>query len=120
MLRFAIVTVFTLAAVALGSLAWPKFTSQPRPKEMQVVRDAVLKTPAGQGAANVIGVTDGDNVQPVNLGTVASSISTTIINSLGQKVTEVVSNQAATVLFNQYKQLPPPAQLELQQSICKP
>lgn len=113
-------TVFTLATLALGSLAWPKFTNQPRPKELQVLHDAVLKTPAGQEAANVMGVTNADNVQPVNLGTVASSIGATIMNTLGQKASEVVANQAATVLLNQYKQLPLPAQQELQQSICKP
>lgn len=123
MVKFVIVAVFTLAAVAIGSLLWPKFTGTPRPKELQQVHDAVIKTQAGQDVADIMGVettTEGGIVEPLNLSTMVASVGTSIVSGVEKKVGEAVAGQAAAVLLNQIKQLPTPAQEDIKQAICKP
>lgn len=122
MLQYIVVTILAGAAIALASIAWPKFTTQPRPQPLQQVHDVVIKTQAGQEAENVLGVTENttEGGLPVSLNDIAASVGATIVKGITDKTTEIISNQAALVIYNQYKQLPTPAQEELEKAICKP
>lgn len=122
MLKFAIVSFVALGAVIIVSLVWTKFTSKAMPPVLQQVRNAVSKTQLGQQAESVMGVTDpnSEGGLPINVNTLVASAAGSLINSVGQSASQLVASQAATIILNQYNQLPSPAQQALQQAICKP
>jgi len=102
-----------------GSLVWPRVTSQPRPQLLQEVHDAVIKTPQGEQAAQVLGVTT-DNVQPVNLGQIAGTIGNDIKTAAQKRAQTIITAQIVGQLSNGYDKLPKDQQQQLQQIICKP
>ena len=102
-----------------GSLVWPKITSAARPKLLQEVHDSVIKTPIGNQAANVLGVTDDKTVQPINLGNIANNAWNGIKNAAQKRATTIVMSQVTQQLNNQYQKLPKDQQKTLQEIICK-
>jgi hypothetical protein len=103
-----------------GSLVWPRVTSAPRPQLLQQVHDSVIKTPVGSQAAQVLGVTDEQNVEPINLGQVAGNIAGSIKTAAQKRVQTIIMSQVTQQLTSQYEKLPKDKQQELQQIICKP
>jgi len=103
-----------------GSLVWPKITSSPRPQFLQQVHDSVIKTPVGSQAAQVLGVTDDKNVQPINLGKVANTAWNGIKNEAQKRAQIILMSQVTAQLTNQYEKLPKDQQETLQEIICKP
>src|SRR5258706_13221326 len=111
-----VVSLFTLSG---GSLLWPKFTTAPRPKLLQQVHDVVVKTPPGEQAAQVLGVST-DDVQPINLGEVANNIVNSVKTAAQKRAQTIIMAQVTSQLTNQYEKLPNDHQQQLQQIICKP
>lgn len=104
--------------VSGGSLVWPKVTRAPRPQLLQQVHDSVIKTPAGAQAAQVLGVTDDTNVQPINLGTVANTAWNGIKKGVEKRAQTILVSQVTTQLTGQYEKLPKDQQKQLQDIIC--
>lgn len=111
------VAVFGIT-VSGGSLVWPKVTRAPRPQLLQQVHDSVIKTPAGAQAAQVLGVTDDKNVQPINLGSVANTAWNGIKNAAQKRAQTILVSQVTTQLTSQYEKLPKDQQKQLQDIIC--
>ncbi len=117
--RFILVAAVSAAIVSMTSLAWPKFTSKPRPQAIQAVRDFVIRTPAGQQLSSVLGVTDESNVQPVSISVVAGNLAGTAVSALTQKAQNVVITQATNEIAKQYDALSPDQKRVLETIICK-
>jgi len=101
-----------------GSLVWPRVTRAPRPQLLQEVHDAVVKTPQGAAAAQVLGVTDDKKVAPINLGKLAGDAWTGIKSTVQKRATTIVMSQVTAQLMNQYEKLPKDQQKTLQEIIC--
>lgn len=101
-----------------GSLVWPKVTRAPRPQLLQQVHDTVIKTPAGNQAAAVLGVTDDKNVQPINVGNLANNAWNGIKNVAQKRAQTIIMSQVTAQLMNQYEKLPKDQQETLQEIIC--
>lgn len=103
-----------------GSLVWPKVTHAPRPQLLQQVHDSVVQTPAGAQAAQILGVTDDKNVEPINLGTIANNAWSGIKNAAQKRAQTILMSQVTAQLMSQYKKLPRDQQKTLQEIICHP
>lgn len=119
MARFVIVVVMAGIVTIGGSLLWPKFMARKEPVFLGGIHDAVVKTPVGAALNNVLGASDG-RAAAVSFQTAVASVAGAAINTVGQKIQEVVVMQAATQLVHQYGQLPSSDQQKIQQMICKP
>ncbi len=109
-----------VVVVSLVSLIWPKFTTQPRPLPLGQVRDLVLATKTGQSIAQVLGVTNESTIEPINISSVASSVTESVISGVQHRAQSIVVHQAVKELTKQFDQLPQEQQQEIQQLICKP
>jgi len=116
--KFVLALVIFGVTVSGGSLIWKKLTSAPRPQALQQVRDLVIKTPQGIQAAQVFGVTDDTNVQPINLGQVVGDIGNSIKTAAEKRAQTILMSQVTTQLINQYEKLPGDQQQQLQEIIC--
>ncbi|MCX6791978.1 MAG: hypothetical protein NT149_02990 [Candidatus Gottesmanbacteria bacterium] len=114
---FLAVVVFGVT-LSGGSLVWPKVTHAPRPQLLQEVHDTVVKTPIGSQAAQVLGVTDDKNVQPINLGEIANNAWSGIKNEAQKRAQIILMSQVTAQLTNQYDKLPKDQQKTLQEIIC--
>lgn len=118
-LRFILVAAGATVAVSVASLVWPRFTSKPRPQALQSVHDVVIKTSAGEKLSRVLGVTDEQSVQPVNISSMAGSVAGAAISALSQRATQVVVTQATNEIAKQYDQLSSDQKQVLENIICK-
>ncbi len=116
---FLAVAVFGVT-VSGGSLVWPRITSAPRPQLLQQVHDSVIKTPVGQQAAQVLGVSTDENVQPINLGQVAGNAANALKSAAQQRAQTIITAQIVGQLSSGYEKLPKDQQQALQQIICSP
>lgn len=124
--NFAMELVVQLVLAALvfgvtlsgGSLVWPKVTRAPRPHLLQEVHDSVIKTPVGNQAAAVLGVTDDKNVQPINLGDIATNAWTGVKTAAQNRVQTIIMSQVTAQLTSQYEKLPRDQQKTLQDIVC--
>ena len=101
-----------------GSLVWPRVTSAPRPQLLTQVHDSVIKTPIGAQTAQVLGVSDEQNIQPINLGQVVGNIGNSIKTAAQNRAQTIIMAQVMGQLTNQYERLPKDQQIQLQQIIC--
>ena len=83
------------------------------------MHDVVVKTPPGEQAAQVLGVST-DDVQPINLGEVANNIVNSVKTAAQKRAQTIIMAQVTSQLTNQYEKLPNDQQQQLQQIICKP
>lgn len=103
-----------------GSLVWPRITSAPRPKLLAQIHDSVVKTQAGAHAAQVLGVSDEKNIQPINLGEIAGGAVNAAKNAAAARIQTIIMAQVTDQLTNRYNNLSKDQQHTLQQIICKP
>lgn len=116
---YIVVAIVGAVVVAIGSLAWPKFTSKPEPEVLNRVRDEVLGTEVGQVGAKILGVEHvGD--KPLSFSDAASSVAGAITSSVEERVQSIVSEQVAAQVVKQYEQLPVVQQALVTEIICKP
>ncbi len=118
-LKFIGVLLFAVVAVALVSLAWPLFTTQPRPEPLTKVRDLVIGTTVGQNVAAVLGVQDEQQVMPIDPSTVASSVAQSAVTAVEKRATDVLVTHATRELVNGFNQLSPEQKGALQSIICQ-
>lgn len=118
--QFLLTLMMAGATVAGTSLLWPKLTDKPRPKPLEEVKNMVLKTPMGQQAAVVLGVTNEETIEPINVASVAASVTSNVSSAITNKAQEIVTRQAVEQLTRQIDQLPPEQKTQLQEIFCKP
>ena len=103
-----------------GSLIWPKVTDAPRPQLLQQVHDSVIKTQVGSQAAQVLGVSDDGDVQPINLGQVAGNVINGIKSTAQKRAATIIMAQVMGQITDKYENLPQDQQKQRQQIICTP
>src|SRR4030042_155018 len=118
--NFILALIVATMSLASGSLAWPKLTSHSRPKLLQEVHDVVLKTEPGQKMANVLGVTDESQVQVINFGSLAASVSGSVRDAIQKRMQTIVVGNAVNQLKGQFDKLPKDEQIQIQEALCKP
>ncbi len=114
--QFILVALSSAAVVVTASLGWPRITASPRPEPLTKVHDFVVETPVGRKLANTLGVTDEANIEPVNISSVAGSVSFEIQKRAQSAVLSTVVQQ----LLKQYGQLSQEQQQDIQTLICQP
>ncbi len=118
--NFIIALIVATMSLASGSLAWPKLTSHERPKLLQEVHDVVLKTEPGQKMADVLGVIDESQVQVINFGSLAASVSGSVRDAIQKRMQTIVVGNAVNQLKGQFDKLPKDEQIQIQEALCKP
>lgn len=119
-IQFVLALAVFGVTVSGGSLVWPKITRVPRPEVLQQVHDVVVRTPQGAAMAQVLGVTDENNIEPVNMNEVAGGVWDEIKKAAEKRAQAIMMAQVTQQLKNQYEKLPEDQQQELQEIICKP
>lgn len=120
MLQFIIAVMVAITSLAGGSLAWPRLTSQSRPKLLQEVHDLVIKTSVGKQTASVLGVTNEAQVEPINIGNIVGSTIQGVTSSVQNRVQTVIVGNAVNQLRSQFDKMPKSQQEQIQQILCKP
>ncbi len=109
--------VVTVSGVAI---AWPKFTSQPRPDPLTRVNDIVKNTPVGKNIAKVLGISDDMSTEPINIASVASSLTERIAQTVQDRASHIVVTQAVRQLAWQIDKLSAGDRQQVQELLCKP
>lgn len=116
--QFIGATVGSFLMIAIVSLVWPLVTVSPMPPIIETVRDIVVKTPAGQDASAVLGVTEPTTVTPVNVpefvAQKAKDALSVTENAVKQSVTTAVIAQVVT----KFNELPDDQKQIVRSSIC--
>ncbi len=120
MIKFLAVGLLLLATIGIVSLAWPRFTTQPRPAPLEKVHEIVLGTEMGQEAAQTLGVASPSGIAPINPGQIVQSVVQSVVTTVERRTQEVVVQNATKQLTSQFDQLPPEQKQQIQSIICKP
>lgn len=118
--RFLLALTVAVTALGSGSLMWPRLTDRPRPALLQKVHDIVLQTPTGQNAAEVLGVSDEANVEPINVGQVIGGAVGRAKEAVQNRVRTVVVTNAVNQLNRQFDHLNDDQKTVVRQAICEP
>lgn len=97
--------------VSVASLVWPRVSQQPRPVQLEKVREVVIQTPFGKQADEFLG--------SINVSSVASSLAQSAGNAVAEKVTQEVTNRAVSQIISQIDKLPQGQRQVLEDAICK-
>jgi ribonuclease HII len=119
-LNFIIALAIATASLVSGSLVWPRLTTQQRPRLLQEVHDVALKTSIGKETANVLGVSDETNIQPMNIGQMTYSLVNSAKDAVQKRVQTVIVGNAVNQLSSQFDRLPKEQKEQIQQILCKP
>ncbi len=106
--------------VAGASIAWPRLTNQPRPEPLEKVNSIVKDTALGKSFANVLGVSDQQSVEPINVASEASKLTASIMKTAQERAAKIVVTQAVRQLINQIGNLPAEEQAQIQELLCQP
>lgn len=117
--NFIIALLVAATSLAGGSLAWPKFTSNTRPKLLQEVHDLVIKTQPGRQAANVLGVSDETNIKPIQIGEIVQSAAGGVTTALQNRAQTIIVSNAVNQLRGQFDKLPKSEKDQIQQIFCQ-
>ncbi len=112
--------VVAVSSLGSGSLLWPRLTDRPRPKLLQDVHDIVLKTPMGQEAAQVLGVSDEASVTPINFGQVTASAVSGVKEAVRARIQKIIVGNAVNQLSRQMNNLSDEQRSFVEEAICKP
>lgn len=118
--RFILAVTVAFIALGSGSLMWPRLTDRPRPFLLQYIHDVVLRTPTGQQAANVLGVSDEANVERINLGQVAAGVVVSAKTAVQNRIRTIVVGNAVNQLNRQFDHLSDDQKIVVRQAICEP
>lgn len=118
--RFILALTVAVTALGSGSLMWPRLTDKPRPKLLQDVHDVVLKTPVGQNTANVLGVSDEGNVEPINVGAMVGGAVVKAKVAAQNRMRAMVVGNAVNQLNRQFDNLSPEQKTYVRQALCEP
>jgi hypothetical protein len=120
MFQFIGAALASVIIASFASIAWPKFTSQPRPEALTQVRNIVIQTEAGRGVAYVLGVTDEKSAEPVSIASYAATGVNSVVNTVTTSVQEAVTAKVIEQLIGKFNQLPKEQQDAFRTQICKP
>lgn len=120
LIKFIFTSIIMGSVVCVLSIIWPRFTTTPRPQVLESVYQTVMKNPTGVKTANVLGVTSSIPVQPINLQSTLSTVTSTIVKSAEERVEYIIARQAVLQLMNQYDKLNPQEKQIIQDAVCKP
>ncbi len=118
MFQFFAALLGTGFVVSTVSLLWPRFTQQPRPPQLERVREVVMKTPIGQQAATILGVSDEASIEPINVSSLAGSLAQQAGNVVTEKVAQEVTSRAVIQIISQIDKLPDAQRKTLEQAVC--
>ncbi len=118
--QFIGATIGASVVVTLASLLWPKVTREPRPEALSRVRDVVIQTQVGQQLAQVLGVTDETNAEPVNLGEVVTSGTNAALNTVAKSAQHAVTSRLLESLGKQFNDLPQVEKEAFRAQVCEP
>ena len=119
-IQFILAIAVATTSLAGGSLVWPRFTSQERPKLLQEVHDLVIRTPVGQETAQVLGVSDETHVEPINVGQAVGAAFNGVRTAVQNRVQTIIVGNAVNQLSAQFDRLPIEQKEQIQQILCKP
>lgn len=119
-LQFVLAVAVATTTLVSGSLAWPRFTTAPRPRLLEDVRTIALKTTAGVRTAQVLGVTDEAHVTPINMGEIMASASGAVKGAIRNRIQTVITVNALNQLSAQFDNLPDDQKAQIQEVLCKP
>jgi hypothetical protein len=119
-MQFILALAVAATSLAGGSLVWPRLTTQARPKLLQNVHDVVIKTPVGQQTAQVLGVSNEAQVEPINIGKTVAGAVEGVRGAIQNRVQTVVVGNAVNQLTTQFDRLPQEQKENIQQILCKP
>ena len=105
--------LLTALTVAGGSIVWPRLTNQPRPGPLEQVHNVIKDTSLGKSFANVLGVSDQQSVEPINVASEASKLTASIMKSAQERAAKIVVTQAVRGLIAQIGNLPPEEQAQI-------
>jgi len=119
-IRFIGACIFAGLALIGASLLWPRVTVKTRPEILTQVRNSVIGTPWGGNAAQILGVSDENNVEPLNMGTVVSGAIGSLVSTVETRAQEAVTARLVRELIRQFGELPSDQKQQLQEIICQP
>jgi hypothetical protein len=119
-LQFILALAVAGTSLASGSLVWPRLTTDARPKLLQDVHDIVLKTDIGRQSAQVLGVADEANVEPINPAKIVGGAIDGVKNIVQQRIQTVIVGNAVHQLSSQFERLPKEQKEQIQQILCVP
>jgi hypothetical protein len=117
-IRFIAVAVVATVIAGAGSVAWPKFTSSPRPPLVEKVYEYAKDTPVGQKTRDVLGVTATGDVAPIDLKSEATSLVNGATTVVEKKVQTIIATQAVLQLMHQINSLDAAQQEEIRSIVC--
>lgn len=116
--RFIVVAVVASVVAGAGSVAWPKFTSAPRPAFVEKVYEIAKDTQVGQKTRDVLGVTSTGTSEPIDLKAEATTLVTNATTVVEKKVQTIIATQAVLQLMHQINSLDANQQAEIRSIVC--
>jgi hypothetical protein len=116
--RFIAVAVIASVVAGAGSVAWPKFTSTPRPALVEKVYEIAKDTSVGQKTRDVLGVTDTGNATPIDFKSEATNLVSGATTIVEKKVQTIIATQAVLQLMRQINSLDANQQAEIRSIVC--
>jgi len=102
--QFILTLATTTIVVSGASLLWPKFTRNPSPEPLTKVREVVLQTDVGKQAAQILGVSDTQPVEPVNVSSVAGVVVSNVLTNVQEQVQDAATRE---IIIQVVKKLKP-------------
>ncbi len=112
--------LLTALTVAGGSILWPRLTNQPRPAPLEQVHNIVKDTSLGKSLARVLGVSQTQSVEPVNVTLEASKLTASIMKTAKERTAKIVVTQAVKQVISQIGNLPASQQAQIHELLCSP
>ncbi len=117
--QFILTLATSVAVISGASLVWPKITSQPLPEPLTQVRNVVLQTDLGKQAAQVLGVSDTNTIEPINISSAAGEVVSSVVSSASQKVQEAATKEVIIQVVKKIETLEPGEQEVIKKEICQ-
>jgi hypothetical protein len=118
-LQFILALGIALTSLTGGSLIWPRLTDQPRPELLEKVHDIALQTSVGKQGAQVLGVSDESQVEPINVGQLVTNALDGVKTAAQNRVQTIIVGNAVNQLSSQFDRLPEGQKEQIQQILCK-
>lgn len=119
LIRFILTLISTAVVVSGTSLAWPRFTTAPRPKPLEQFHNAVVQTPVGAQLEQVLGTSDNKINLTEQIKNTAGQVITNATKVVEEKTKEIVTNRIVDQLITEWNTISPETQKELKETICK-
>lgn len=109
--QFLFAAIGSALAISISSLLWPKLTNKPSPPALTQVKHIVEQTSLGKQAADVLGVSENQVTESINISDWAVAQGNAIVLNVAQSASHAVVSQIVNKLTEDQK-------VELQQILC--